>query len=97
MKIFLPILLATLLCGCAEPDHVSATEFKKQFAIVGQPETMHTSTYLGLRDGRAFIRVSSMSTISQKKWSDRVIYVELSELDPTFRDSLPKTQTDVAR
>jgi len=67
------------------------------FAALMGVRPVHTSTYLGLRDGRAFIRVSSMSTISQKKWSDRVIYVELSELDPTFRDSLPKTQTDVAR
>ena len=52
---------------------------------------MQTADYLGQRDARAFIRVSSMSTIS-KKWSDHVIYVELAELKPAFRDSLPKTE-----
>jgi hypothetical protein len=29
-----------------------------------------------------------MSLVSQKKWSDEVLYVELAELDPTFRESL---------
>lgn len=63
-----------------------------QYGWVGQAQDMHDVAYLGQRDGRAFIRVSSMSTVSQKKWSDRVIYVELSELDPEFRESLPKTE-----
>lgn len=32
-----------------------------------------------------------MSTFS-RKWSDSIIYVELTKLDATFRDSLPKTE-----
>lgn len=46
---------------------------------------MQTAHCLGQRDGRAFIRVSSMSTVSGK-WSDLIIYVELAELERTFRD-----------
>src|SRR5262245_59328265 len=91
MRLLVALLLACALCGCSGPDHVSATEFKGQYGWVGQPQSMHAVTYLGQRDGRAFIRVSSMSAVSQK-WSDRVIYVELSELDPEFRSSLPKTE-----
>ena len=53
---------------------------------------MHTVTYLGQRDGRAFICRRSMSTLNQKQWSDHVIYAELAELEPAFRDSLPKTE-----
>lgn len=30
-----------------------------------------------------------MSLVSQKKWSDEVLYVEFGELDPAFRGSLP--------
>lgn len=51
---------------------------------------MQTTAYLGQREGRAFLQVSSMSTVS-RKWSDEIIYVELAELEPAFRNSLPKT------
>jgi hypothetical protein len=52
---------------------------------------MHDVAYLGQREGRAFIRVSSMSTVSQK-WSDRIIYAELRELDAALRDALPRIE-----
>lgn len=91
MRLFAPFLLAVFLCGCTGPEHVSPAEFKKQYDWVGKPQTMRDVAYLGQCDGRAFIRVSSMSTAS-KKWSDHIIYVELRELDTAFRDTLPKTE-----
>lgn len=54
---------------------------------------METVQYLGQRDGRAFLRIRSMSGVS-RKWSDHVIYVELAELEPAFRDSLPTTEVN---
>lgn len=90
MKILSP-LLAVLLCGCSGSEHVSPAEFKKQYGWVGQAQTIQHVTYLGQRKGRAYIKVSSMSPVS-RKWSDRIIYVELAELDAAFRDSLPKTE-----
>jgi hypothetical protein len=91
MKRFAPLLLALLLGSCTGSEHVSPAEFKKQYASVGQPQTMQDVTYLGRRDGRAFLRLRSMSMVS-KKWSDEVIYVELAELEAAFRDALPKTE-----
>ena len=91
MKRLTPLLFALLLCGCSGPECVTPSEFKKQYAEVGMPQSMHSVTYLGRRDGRAYLKRSSMSTVSGK-WSDHVIYVELAELDATFRDSLPKTE-----
>jgi hypothetical protein len=91
MKFIAPLILAALLCGCTGPEHVSPAEFRKQYGLVGEPQTMHSLSYVGQRDGKAFIRVSSMSTVS-KKWSDHIIYVELTELDPAFRDALPKIE-----
>lgn len=96
MKILAPILLAFLLCGCGGPKHVSPAEFKKQYASVGMPQSMHSITYLGQRGGQAYINRSSMSTVSGE-WSDHVIYVELTELDAAFRDSLPKTEMKDSR
>jgi hypothetical protein len=91
MKILALLLLGLLSGGCSGPDHVSSAEFKKQYGWVGRPQTMHEVAYLGQRDGLAFIRVSSMRKV-QRTWSDRIIYVELSELDATFRGTLPKTE-----
>jgi hypothetical protein len=91
MKRFAPLLLALVLCGCTGPEHVSPAKFQAQYAAVGQAGTMQTTLYLGQREGRAFIRISSKSTVSEK-WSDHIIYVELAELEPAFRDSLPKTE-----
>ncbi|NBP22968.1 MAG: hypothetical protein EBU81_00105 [Proteobacteria bacterium] len=91
MKRLTPLLLALLLCGCSGPERVTSAEFKKQYAEVGMPQSMHSVTYLGCRDGRAYIQCRLMSPVS-RKWSDRVIYVELIQVDATFRDSLPKTE-----
>lgn len=91
MRRFLLLLLAGLVSGCNGPRHVSPAEFQRQYRWVDQPQTMHDVDYLGQRDGQAFIRVSSMSTVSQK-WSDEIICVELNELDPEFRDTLPEAE-----
>lgn len=73
------------------PKRVAPVEFKKAYASVGMSQTMHSVTYLGQSDGRAYIQQRSKSVISGK-WSDRVIYVDVAELDAPFRDSLPKTE-----
>jgi hypothetical protein len=82
-------LLALLLWGCFGPEHVSPAEFKQQYEWVGQPQSVHTVTYLGQRGGRASIRILTMYPLHN---SPHVIYVNLSELDPAFRDSLPKPE-----
>jgi outer membrane biogenesis lipoprotein LolB len=91
MRLLAPLLLTLLLCGCSGPKRVGPAEFKHQYAWVGKPQTMQSVTYLGQRDGRAYVQISAMSSLT-KKWSDRVVYVELSKLDAAFRDSLPKTE-----
>lgn len=95
MRTFTLILITTLqLCGCAGPEHVSPAEFKRQYAWVGQAQSMHEVCYLGERDGRAYLRVRSMTTANQGKWSERVIFIGLEELDPTFRKTLPEAQAE---
>lgn len=88
---FKPATTESNLPAGVTPKRVSPAEFKKEYASVGMPQTMHSITYLGQRDGRAYINHSSKSVVSGK-WSDRVIYAELAELDATFRNSLPKTE-----
>ena len=93
MKFLAPIFIAILLCGCTAPEHVSPAEFKKQYEYVGQAQTMREVVYLGQRNGKAFARIKSMSPI-RKKWSEQIIYVELKELDPVFREALPNTKVN---
>jgi hypothetical protein len=88
MRPLTPFLLALLLlCGCSDPERVSPAEFKRQYAWVGQAQTVKDVQYLGQHDGRAYIKISSMSPVS-RKWSDHIIYADLAELDSVFRDSL---------
>ena len=87
-----PAAIENTLPAGAEPKRVSPAKFKSEYADVGLAQTMHVVTYLGQRNGRAYINRRSMSWLNQKQWSDHVVYVELSELDETFRNSLPKTE-----
>jgi hypothetical protein len=88
----IPIIAASVLIGCAisntEPVHTSAKEFESQYKL-GHMQTMKDSEYLGQKDNRAYLRIKSMSLTDPKKWSERIVYVELSELDQPFRDALP--------
>jgi len=79
------------LPSAATARKVSPDKFKSEYALVGQPQTMHVITYLGQRDGRAYINRKSRSPFGPV-WTDHVIYVELSELEPSFRESLPKSE-----
>jgi hypothetical protein len=93
MKTITPFVLAAVLaggCATSSPKRVSAAEFRQQYAQVGMAQTAHAQSYLGQRDGRAYISVASMSTLAD--WSERTIYVPVAELDPAFRDTLPKTE-----
>ncbi len=74
-------------------EHVSPVEFKQQYASVGMAQSAQRVAYLGMSNlsQRAYIKVSSKSVLGGG-WSDHVIYVDLAELDATFRDSLPTTQ-----
>lgn len=86
-----PAPTASTLPSGVTPRKVNPAQFKSEYDRVGKPQSMHEVTYLGQRDGRAYINRKSMSPFS-RKWTDHVIYVEISELEPSFRNSLPKTE-----
>jgi hypothetical protein len=94
MKARSAILLSSifLFSACGGLLHVSPDEFKTDYRMpIG---TMVWSRYLGQKDGRAYVRVSRLSSMGHSS-TDEVVYVELSELDPAFRDSLPKDAAPV--
>ena len=89
---FIPIIAASWMVGCAsrstEPSHISVREFESQFKL-GHMQTMMDTEYLGQSDGRAYLRIRSMSFTDSKQWSEQIAYVTLAELDKPFRDALP--------
>ncbi len=91
MKRSIAVFAALVLGGCTGPEHVSSAEFKIQYVSVGQAQSVRNVTYLGRRDGRAFIQVSTRYPLNVG-WSDHVVYVELAELEPEFLDALPDTE-----
>ena len=89
MKHFAAIALVLVMTGCSEPERVSVAEFKREYEMVGMPQTMKDVEFLGVRDGRAFLKIRSMPLVGSK-WKERVTYVELKELDAALRESLEK-------
>ena len=76
-------------------EKVSVAEFKEQYANTKIVHSVHEITYLGHKDGNASIRVRSMLNASsllpgKSRWSERIIYVPLQDLDPEFRAELEK-------
>ncbi|NWJ42607.1 MAG: hypothetical protein HXX12_16720 [Geothrix sp.] len=90
MKQTAALIPALILIACADAKHVSSDEFMAQYKWVGQPQSVKAISYLGQKDGKAFLKISSMSAVTQK-WSDQVIFTELSELPQAFRNTLPAT------
>jgi hypothetical protein len=85
------MILFALVVGCAGPKQVSSTQFSEQYRWVGVPQTMRQVVYLGQREGKAFLRLRAINILSGN-WSDRIIFVELKELEPEFRDTLPERE-----
>lgn len=88
MRLILLWSLIVVLGGCSGPRRMSAAKFQENYAQVSSVNTISSTTYLGQRDGRAMLRIGSMNLITQR-WSEQDYYVDLDELDPEFRKTLP--------
>jgi uncharacterized lipoprotein YajG len=78
------ILVAVCLTGCNEPEEVSATEF--QAMLERNPETMRHTEFMGVKDGKAILKVSTMSSYNQEKWSDELFFTDASKLPSEWLD-----------
>jgi hypothetical protein len=91
-KLIIPVIGISLLIGCAtrhaKSSHISREEFESEYRL-GHSHGSPDFVYLGQLDGRAYLSIRSMWMTDQSKWSEQIVYVELSELDKPFRDALP--------
>lgn len=85
---------AIAAANLGEAKKVTAAVFKEEYEWVGKAQDMHEVSYLGQQNGKAFIRKRSMlhagSFLPGKAgWSERIIYVQIQDLDAEFRAKLP--------
>ena len=87
MKQLLIIITALVLVGCgSNQERVSGEKF--QACLRSGPTSMHIYEYIGEKDGKFYLRHLSMSLISKRKWNEKILYTEDSELDSTFLKQL---------
>ena len=91
----LTTIAAAVLVGCSsEPKRVSGAEFQEYYRLGTSP--MHIYEYIGEKDGKFYLRHKSMSLINKRKWNEKILYTEDSELNPTFLEQLRKQSKEFA-
>jgi hypothetical protein len=85
-------ILTGCVCGGGRPAHISASEFEADYKLgIG---TLSDYKYLGQLDDRVYLRYRYVPVhclifnSTPKEMSERILYVNLSELDKPFRDAL---------
>jgi len=78
LRLTIFILITLSLSGCKDPEAVSATEF--QAMLERNPESMRQTEFMGIKDGKALLKVSTMSSYHQKKWTDEFYSTDASKL-----------------
>ena len=85
--LLLTTIAAVVLVGCSnEPKRVSGAEFQECYRL--GTGSMHIYEYIGEKDGKFYLRHLSMPLISKRKWNEKILYTEDSELDATFLKQL---------
>lgn len=79
--------ITLILVGCNALQKVSGTEFQKEYDMRNM-QTMHYAEYLGNKDGKVYLLKKSMAIWNPKKWTEEIIYTNISELNQTFKKQL---------
>ena len=89
------IFLLTILffCGCSNESHVSEKVFIENYENINVQHTMKSVSYIGIKNNKAYLKVSTMSMIN-RRWSDEIIYINLSELNSDMIKKLNATPTN---
>jgi len=79
-------LAAFAICGCNEPAQVSGPEFVAM--LNRNPESMRSTEFVGVRDGQAVLKVTTMSLVNQRRWSDTFFVTAVTNLPKDFLNSV---------
>ena len=71
-------LLSFCMTGCDEAKEISASEF--QAMLARNPESMRHTEFVGVKHGKAYLKVSTMSTLNPKKWTEEYFLTDAKKL-----------------
>ncbi len=87
LRIVAILLLAGLMISCStEPQHVSATEFQKQWEM-RDAQTVQWCSYLGVTNGDVYMLRKTMPLVGSK-WKEEVLFTETNGLSADFVDQM---------
>jgi hypothetical protein len=82
--------MAFTLAECNEPKQVTGQEFMTMHAR--NPETMRHTEFVGVKDGKAILKVSEMSLVNKKKWNNSYFVTDSKNLPVDWVEkNKPKT------
>ena len=90
-KVF--VLLLGLMLGCDKEEHISGADFQRQYEL-NNMQTVQWADYLGQKDGKAYLRIKTMSSVATDKWRERIVCADVGELDPAFARKLPQKKRE---
>ena len=70
--------LMLILAGCRAPRELSAEEFMALHAR--NAETMRHSEFMGVQNGKAVLKVSTMSLVNRQKWKTSYFVTDVEKL-----------------
>ncbi|KAF0145535.1 MAG: hypothetical protein FD156_816 [Nitrospirae bacterium] len=77
------------LIGCNDPEKVSGKEFKRQYEL-NYIQTLQLSEYIGQHEGKAYMKIKTMSSVGSGYSKERIIFTEIDNLDSEFKNKLMK-------
>ena len=80
-------VIALTAGNCTEAQRLDGREFQRQYEL-RDGQTMHVGEYLGQRQGRAYMRIKTMSTLFPEHWDEKLVFADLTDLDPDFKKLL---------
>jgi hypothetical protein len=78
IRVVFVVGVAFALAGCNEPKQVTGQEFMAMHAR--NPETMRHAEFVGVKDGKAILKVSDMSLVNKRKWNDSYFVTDTEDL-----------------
>ena len=72
------LLIGAMMAGCDDFKRVSASEF--QAMLARNPESMRHTDFIGQRGDKAYLRVSTMSTLNPERWTEELLVTDAEEL-----------------
>ena len=88
MKKVIALISVLILSSCSGGYVDSTEDFEREYKMSKKAHTMHSYKYLGQKDGKVYLKKSSMSVSNQKQWNHKIFTASLDNLSAETRNEL---------